>query len=311
MKIANNNNNNNFLADLLAQSQKKVESIQKMQQQTAAERADILHNKTVLFVNVAQRGYVGIMGYSMDGAVEEAPDIKRAANPRTGKNFTSAESTMAGFHGIFKNILEGKYEGKDHFVIYANEFERRRVTGMLSRIKKGSNEILTEKELSYIGSSDASISGRFGENYKEFAKTVFLDIKAACEKGYTIQFMPLGSIGAYPLRTRLPQDLEGRTVELKGGFGTIFHGRQSFPVRLDNNVRLSGKHKLIMRGGRIAVERPIEPGSSQEALLTMFRATSQLIIYQNAVDNAGSVPEEAAGEATDAGYENLGDEEIA
>lgn len=296
------NSKNNFLADLLAQSQKKVESITAMQQKTAEERAEILQNRTVLFVNVAQRGYVGIMGYSMDGAVQETPDIKRAANPNTGKNFTSAESTMAGFHGIFKNILAGKYGDKDHFVIYANEFERRRVTGMLSRIKKGSSEILTTKELGYIDNDDSRIRARFGENYKAFAKAVFMDIKAAYEKGYTLQFMPLGSIGAYPLSTSLPQDLEGKTVELKNGFGTVYHGRQNLSVRLDNNLRLSGKHKLILRGGRIAIERPVEPGSSQDALLTMFRATSQLIIYQNAVENASAAPEEP---------EVLGDEEIA
>ena len=275
----NNNNNINFYNELLAEYEKEQATIQDIREKMRAERADIMKNDTVYAVISTSRGYETVMFGSMDGKIQEKPSIKKS-----GEN--NATKGLDGVYAALKSIHE-KNLGKKHIVLYVNDREARRISGMLGRINDGMKgdetmTVFTPKELEFISAHPLM----YGANYVNAGKNVFMALVKLKKEGCIIRVASLDNLFGYKVTRNLPADVANKELMFTNGRGVVTFEGRNYQFALANNLRLNGKHKLVLENGTIVVERQIVEGTEHAFVRKLFTiamlATNHKATYDEA-----------------------------
>lgn len=284
MTIENTNQNNNnqginFYDELLAEYEKEQVTIQDIREKMRAERADIMKNDTVYAVISTSRGYETVMFGSMDGKIQEKPSIKKSDE-------NNATKGLDGVYAALKSIHE-KNLGKKHIVLYVNDREARRISGMLGRIndmKEGDETmtVFTPKELEFISAHPLM----YGANYVNAGKNVFMALVKIKKEGYIIRVASIDNLFGYKVTRNLPADVANKEVVLTNGRGVVTFEGRNYQFALANNLRLNGKHKLVLENSTIVVERQIVEGTEHAFVRKLFTiamlATNHKATYDEA-----------------------------
>lgn len=284
MTIENNNNNNNqvnFYDELLAEYEKEQTTIQDIREKMRAERANIMKNDTVYTVISTSRGYETVMLGSMDGKIQEKPDIKKSDE-------NNATKGLNGVYAALKSIHE-KNLGKKHIVLYVNDREARRISGMLGRINdmKEDDEtmtVFTPKELEFISAHPLM----YGANYVNAGKNVFMALVKIKKEGYIVRVVSLDNLFGYKVTRNLPADVANKEVVLTNGRGVVTFEGRNYQFALTNNLRLNGKHKLVLENSTIVVERQIAEGTEHAFVRKLFTIATLATNHKATYDEASA-----------------------
>lgn len=282
MTIENNNNNQgNFYDELLAEYEKEQTTIQNIREKMRAERANIMKNDTVYTVISTSRGYETVMLGSMDGKVQEKPGIKKSDE-------NNATKGLDGVYAALKSIHE-KNLGKKHIVLYVNDREARRISGMLGRINdmKEDDEtmtVFTPKELEFISAHPLM----YGANYVNAGKNVFMALVKIKKEGYIVRVVSLDSLFGYKVTRNLPADVANKEVVLTNGRGVVTFEGRNYQFALANNLRLNGKHKLVLENSTIVVERQIAEGTEHAFVRKLFTIATLATNHKATYDEASA-----------------------
>ena len=287
MTIENTNNNNNnqginFYNELLAEYEREQATIQDIREKMKAERADIMKNDTVYTVISTSRGYETVMFGSMDGKIQEKPGIKKSDE-------NNATKSLNGIYAALKSIHE-KNLGKKHIVLYVNDREARRISGMLGRInddmKKGDETmtVFTPKELEFISAHPLM----YGANYVNAGKNVFMALVKLKKEGYIIRVASIDNLFGYKLTRNLPVDVANKEVVLTNGRGVVTFEGRNYQFALANNLRLNGKHKLVLENSTIVVEHQIAEGTEYAFVRKLFTIATLATNHKATYDEASA-----------------------
>lgn len=276
---------------LMANLDKQMEATNVLTEKARAKREEELKNNTVIMSVVSSRGYVGLVAGDIAQEIVEPAVVAKAVNKKTGEVMTAPVATL---NGVRQALHKAAEYGKDHLILYVNDFEARRISGMLNRIGKGSNEVLTAKEVEHI--SSPTNASKYGNSYIAYAKGVFLDLKAALEKFKSIRVMGHNAIFGWELKySNLPLDMENMELTFSKGFAsTTFKGR-NYRISLASGFKLNGKHKLVKANGSLVVGREIKEGSEQETARDLLSIVNKTIIIKDNTDRSEAIVNEGAG----------------
>lgn len=277
----NNNQNVNFYDDLLAEYEKDQVTIQNIREKMKEERIDIMKNDTVYAVVSTSRGYETIMAGSMDGKIQEKPGIKKSDENNAVKTLEGVTAALKGIHE--KNL------GKKHIVLYINDREARRVSGMLGRINamKEDDEtmvVFTPKELDFINAHPLM----YGTNYVKAGKDVFMALAKIKKEGYIVRVSSIDNLFGYRLNRNLPADVAGKEVVLTNGRGVVTFDGRNYQFALANNLRLNGKHKLVLENSTIVVERQLAEGTEHAFVRKLFTIATLATNHKATFDEAAA-----------------------
>lgn len=285
MTIENTNQNNNsqvnFYDALLAEYEKKRATVQDIREKMKAEREDIMKNDTVYTIISTSRGYETVMFGSMDGKIQEKPGIKKSDENNSTKILDGVYAALKGIHK--KNL------GKKHVVLYVNDREARRISGMLGRINAMKEDdktmtVFTPKELEFISAHPLM----YGANYINAGKNVFMALMKIKKEGYVVRVSSIDNLFGYKLNRNLPADVANKEVTLNNGRGVVTYNGRNYQFALANNLRLNGKHKLVLENSTIVVERQIAEGTEHAFVRKLFT------IATLATNNKATLDEAAA-----------------
>lgn len=285
MTIENTNQNNNsqvnFYDALLAEYEKKRATVQDIREKMKAEREDIMKNDTVYTIISTSRGYETVMFGSMDGKIQEKPGIKKSDENNSTKILDGVYAALKGIHK--KNL------GKKHVVLYVNDREARRISGMLGRINAMKEDdktmtVFTPKELEFISAHPLM----YGANYVNAGKNVFMALSKIKKEGYIVRVSSIDNLFGYKLNRNLPADVANKEVTLNNGRGVVTYNGRNYQFALANNLRLNGKHKLVLENSTIVVERQIAEGTEHAFVRKLFT------IATLATNNKATLDEAAA-----------------
>lgn len=280
MTIENNNQSVNFYDELLAEYEKEQATVQDIREKMRAERVNIMKNDTVYAVISTSRGYETVMLGSMDGKIQEKPSIKKSEN-------NAATKGLDGVYTALKSIHE-KNEKKRHIVLYINDREARRISGMLGRINdmKEDDEmtVFTPKEFEFISAHPLM----YGANYVNAGKNVFMALVKIKKEGYIVRVVSLDSLFGYKVTRNLPADVANKEVVLTNGRGVVTFEGRNYQFALANNLRLNGKHKLVLENGAIVVERQIAEGTEHAFVRKLFTIATLATNHKATYDEASA-----------------------
>ena len=285
MTIENTNQNNNsqvnFYDALLAEYEKKRATVQDIREKMKAEREDIMKNDTVYTIISTSRGYETVMFGSMDGKIQEKPGIKKSDENNAVKILDGVSAALKGIH---EKDLE-----KKHVVLYVNDREARRISGMLGRINAMKEDdktmiVFTPKELEFISAHPLM----YGANYVNAGKNVFMALSKIKKEGYIVRVSSIDNLFGYKLNRNLPADVANKEVTLNNGRGVVTYNGRNYQFALANNLRLNGKHKLVLENSTIVVERQIAEGTEHAFVRKLFT------IATLATNNKATLDEAAA-----------------
>lgn len=285
MTIENTNQNNNsqvnFYDALLAEYEKKRATVQDIREKMKAEREDIMKNDTVYTIISTSRGYETVMFGSMDGKIQEKPGIKKSDENNAVKILDGVSAALKGIH---EKDLE-----KKHVVLYVNDREARRISGMLGRINAMKEDdktmiVFTPKELEFISAHPLM----YGANYVNAGKNVFMALSKIKKEGYIVRVSSIDNLFGYKLSRNLPADVANKEVTLNNGRGVVTYNGRNYQFALANNLRLNGKHKLVLENSTIVVERQIAEGTEHAFVRKLFT------IATLATNNKATLDEAAA-----------------
>ena len=290
-------------AAMLAGLSKQMEAVNVLTDKARAKREEELKNNTVIMSVVASRGYVGFVAGDIAEEIVEPANVGKTVNKETGEQVSAPVATLVG---ACKAIAKAESYGKEHLVLYVNDFEARRISGMLSRINKGENIVLTPAEAEHI--NDPRNSAKYGAKYMSVAKKLFGLLLQAKDKFKSVRVMGHNSIFGWETKYNLPLDMENMELNFtKGMASTVFKGH-NYRITLASGFKLNGKHKLVKANGNLVVEREIKKGSEQETARDLLSIVNQTIIIEDAKNRAEgyvddgfeeSVVEEPVQETTD------------
>ena len=276
-----NNDQINFYDALLKEYEKEQATVSDIREKMRAERIDIMKNDTVYAVISTSRGYETVMFGSMDGKIQEKPIIKKSEENNATKGLKGVFAALKGIHE--KNL------GKKHIVLYVNDREARRVSGMLGRINnmKESDEkmtIFTQKELEFINAHPLM----YGTNYIDAGKKVFLALAAIKKEGYIIRIASIDNLFGYKLNRNLPADVAGKETVLTNGRGVVTFEGRNYQFALANNLRLNGKHKLVLENSTIVVEHQLAEGTEHAFVRKLFTIATLATNHKATFDEAAA-----------------------
>lgn len=276
-----NNDQINFYDALLKEYEKEQATVSDIREKMRAERIDIMKNDTVYAVISTSRGYETVMFGSMDGKIQEKPIIKKSEENNATKVLKGVFAALKGIHE--KNL------GKKHIVLYINDREARRVSGMLGRINnmKESDEkmtIFTQKELEFINAHPLM----YGTSYIDVGKKVFLALAAIKKEGYIIRIASIDNLFGYKLNRNLPADVAGKETVLTNGRGVVTFDGSNYQFALANNLRLNGKHKLVLENSTIVVERQLAEGTEHAFVRKLFTIATLATNHKATFDEAAA-----------------------
>lgn len=271
------------LDNVLATQDKKIEKAQETRELLKIQREETLLHDTDIYAAFAQSDKVAIISANFGGAFQKTQ--MWAAKTSDGDKLTSAEASLMAVSTALESIKGAK---AGHASVYTNGGEVLRLSGMLNRIKKGSDIVLTEGEKKHI----AQYSSQYGAKYAAIAKMVFNGIKEATDAGKVISFHGIDELGYAPLQRRLPADAADSIVTLKRGKGFVTVNGRNYSV-VARNGYLTGEFKLVAdQFGRIALEDPIDEKKNPAKALAfkLFRVASRDVVLKDSEEQA-----EAAG----------------
>lgn len=284
-------------AALMASLKTQVEAVNVLNDKAREKRAEELKNNTVIMSVVSSRGYLGIVaGDIAETIVEPATVVK--AEGKDGTKFSAATTTLIGARKAIE--LAEKY-GKENLILYVNDYEARRISGMLNRINKGSNEILTKEEVAHI--ADPRYAAQYGKPYAAQAKALFIALQNAKGKFKSVRVMSHDSIFGWALRyTNYPLDMEGTKLAFNKGLAAKTYKGRNYTFTLASGFKLNGEHTLVKtNNGALVVGREIKEGSEQETARDLLSIATQSIIVTEAEERnaaiasgAEEVPQEEA-----------------
>lgn len=283
MTIENQNNNQgiNFYDALLAEYEKEQVTVQDIREKMKEERIDIMKNDTIYSVISTSRGYETVMFGSMDGKIQEKPGIKKSDE-------NNATKSLDGIYTALKSIHE-KNLGKKHIVLYVNDREARRISGMLGRIndmKEGDETmtVFTPKELEFISAHPLM----YGANYVNAGKNVFMALVKLKKEGCIIRVASIDNLFGYKLTRNLPVDVANKEVVLTNGRGVVTFEGRNYQFALANNLRLNGKHKLVLENSTIVVEHQIADGTEYAFVRKLFTIATLATNHKATFDEAAA-----------------------
>ena len=265
-------------AAMLANLSKQMEAVNVLTDKARAKREEELKNNTVIMSVVASRGYVGFVAGDIAEEIVEPANVGKAVNKETGEQVSAPVATLVG---VCKALAKAESYGKEHLVLYTNDFEARRISGMLSRINKGEKIVLTQAEVEHI--NDPRNATKYGARYLAVAKKLFALLTEAKSKFKSVRVMGHNSIFGWELKySNLPLDMANMELTFsKGLASTVFKGR-NYRITLASGFKLNGKHKLVKANGNLVVEREIKEGSEQETARDLLSIVNQTIIIEDA-----------------------------
>lgn len=277
----NQNNSHNFYDALLAEYKKEQVTVQDIREKMKAERKNVMKNDTVYAVVSTSRGYETVMFGSMDGKIQEKPGIKKSDE-------NNATKILAGVYAALKGIHK-KNLGKKHVVLYVNDREARRISGMLGRINAMKEDdktmiVFTPKELEFISAHPLM----YGANYINAGKNVFMALMKIKKEGYVIRAASIDDLFGYKLNRNLPADVAGKEVALNNGRGVVTYNGRNYQFALANNLRLNGKHKLVLENSTIVVERQIAEGTEHAFVRKLFTIATLATNNEATLDEAAA-----------------------
>lgn len=283
MTIENQNNNQgiNFYDALLAEYEKEQVTVQDIREKMKEERIDIMKNDTIYSVISTSRGYETVMFGSMDGKIQEKPAIKKSEE-------NNATKILDGVFAALKCIHEKSFE-KKHVVLYINDREARRISGMLGRInatKEGDETmtVFTQKELDFISAHPLM----YGANYINAGKNAFNALAKIKKEGYIVRVSSIDNLFGYKLNRNLPADVAGKETVLTNGRGVITFEGRNYQFALANNLRLNGKHKLVLENSTIVVERQLAEGTEHAFVRKLFTIATLATNHKATFDEAAA-----------------------
>jgi len=264
-------------AAMLAGLSKQMEAVNILTDKARAKREEELKNNTVIMSVVSSRGYVGFVAGDIAENIVEPALVCPAVNTKSGERLSAPVATLIG---ASKAIAKAETYGKEHLVLYVNDFEARRLSGMLSRINKGDNTVLTPAEKEHI--NDERNSAKYGQAYMATAGTVFKMLQDAKQKFKSVRVMGHSSIFGWETRYNLPLDMENMELTFVKGLASTMHKGRNYRITLASGFKLNGKHKLVKANGNLVVEREIKAGSEQETARDLLSIVNQTIIIEDA-----------------------------
>ena len=273
-----NNSQNNFYDALLAEYENEQATIQDIREKMRAERIDIMKNDTIYVVVSTSRGYETVMFGSMDGKFQEKPAIKKSEENNATKGLNGVYAALKGIHE--KNL------GKKHIVLYINDREARRISGMLGRINAMNEDktmiVFTPKELEFISAHPLM----YGANYVNAGKNVFMALSKIKEEGCIVRVSSIDNLFGYKLTRNLPADVAGKEVVLTNGRGVVTFDGRNYQFALANNLRLNGKHKLVLENSTIVVEHQLAEGTEHAFVRKLFTIATLATNHEATIDEA-------------------------
>lgn len=229
----------------------KIEKISENWKIRSEQRRDNITNNTRIGYVMSSRGLVA----SASLVIGEGADSLEFNNARKG-SMSNKINVMTGIGKMIKAEYDKPAEKRKNLLIYTQDSEARRISGMIKRMKNGSNEYLTKEELEYVMNTDD-----LGETYRKMSNSLFALLKLVHEKGgFNVRVTGSDGINGFQLTNYdLPDKLENQELTFKNGvarYGSLFVN-----VR---GLRLNGTHKLIKNNGRFMVERKIDKEKSPE-----------------------------------------------
>lgn len=298
MKLANTNNNAAFdfsaafasLDSKIKEQDAAIADAQKKTEEAKKARELILATDTDIYVALAQGGKIAVNSGNFGGMLNKTAIYPAATNK--GEKLTSAE---AGMMAVAVAVQTAQKADAKHVAIYTNGSNVLRISGMIGRIKQGSDIVLTEGEKKHIVDRMAT----YGKNYAAICKSVFLALKAAFDGGKVVSVHGVDELGTAPLQYRLPADAADSIVTMKRGYGHVTVNGRSYTVKSRNSY-LTGEFKLVADNmGRIAIEDPIDEAKAPAKAFAskLFRLASRDVSIVNQNENAASVLSEVEAEA--------------
>ena len=261
---------------LMADVDKKVKKVSEARDEARAQaRENLLHDTTITEV-MASRGFLGIMSAELDNPASiKAPQIRAIS-------VSNKVAVLGGIAIVVQNAMKAE-NAKKHLVIYTQDSESIRVSGMLGRIAKGDDTVITEKEMAFIsGRSD------MGDAYVAVANKLFGVLKQAHDAGFTVRIMSNSSINAYDMYNRqLPEALAGKKVIFRNGVARV----GSLLIRARQN--LQGKHTLVKQGNNVVIEREVDKDKTPE----QFTAGQMMSITAKTISVTAETPAEEEADA--------------
>lgn len=291
MELNNTINTNNVFdfsainAALEAQNE-ELANLDKKREETAEAHKAILLNDTEIAVAFSQRGkLVAITGSFSDGFTKP---LIGDSKTNKGVALTAEEAAMMAVNTAVKQAASGT---KKHISVYTNANSVLRLSGMVGRIAKGDNTILTKGEIDFVTKNIR----RYGNSYGTVCKLVFNTLKAAADAGKVVSFHGIDELGFLPLAYRLPAEANGMTVELKRGYARVSVNNRQYTVKARNSYA-TGEYKLVADNfGRIAIEDPIDEAKAPAKALAfkLFQLASRTATIKVADEQAAAALEDA------------------
>lgn len=285
---ASNNNVFDFSAiDAAIEAQaEELANVAKKREEAAEARKEILAKDTLVSVAFTQRGKIAVVSGSFtDGFTKPLIGDSKTSK---GIALTAEESAMMA---VSTAVKQAAASPKKHIAIYTNGNSVLRLSGMVNRINKKDDTILTKGEVEFVQKN----LRRYGNSYGTVCKVVFNSLKDAIAAGKVVAFHGLDELGFAPLQYRVPAEADGETVELKRGYGRINLNGRSYTVKVRNGF-LTGNYKLVADSfGRISVEDPIdaEKAPGKALAFKLFQLASRTVTIKSAAEQADAAMEEA------------------
>lgn len=255
----------------------KINKITENWQTRNEHRKETTIHETRIGYVMGSRGFIA----SASLVIGEGPDSLEFNSAQQGK-WTNKINVLAGIGNMIKHEMDKGDAAKSNLVIYTQDSEARRISGMIKRINNGSNEYLTRPELEYVMSND-----QMGDTYRKMANSLFALLKQVKEKGINVRVTGSDGINGFQLTNyNLPETLENKVLTFKNGAARF--GSQIINVR---GLALNGNHKIIKNNGRLFVERKVDKEKNPEtyyALQLLQIISKNISVKADAVANGES-----------------------